>query len=147
MRGTIRSRGAFRNVYENGRKAVGRHMVVFALVPVANDAGVDGAESVDPTRVGVVASRKVGNAVARSRAKRVLRAAFSPLRAGLPDGTQIVLVARRSLIENGLRSTQAEREMRDLIEHLLRSQDPTGRSRSDPGKDAAARGRGGKASR
>jgi len=57
----------------------------------------DGAAPADALRVGFTASRKVGNAVARNRAKRRLRAAASQL---LPllgrEGHDYVLVARAS---------------------------------------------------
>jgi ribonuclease P protein component len=55
------------------------------------------AEAPGPRRVGYTASRRVGNAVARNRAKRRLRAAAAAL---LPldgkDGTDYVLIARAS---------------------------------------------------
>jgi ribonuclease P protein component len=59
----------------------------------------DGAAPADALRVGFTASRKVGNAVARNRAKRRLRAAASQL---LPllgrEGHDYVLVARGTTV-------------------------------------------------
>lgn len=49
-----------------------------------------------PERVAVVAGKRVGGAVARNRAKRVLRAAW-PQVAGLTRGSDAVLVARASI--------------------------------------------------
>lgn len=45
-------------------------------------------------RMGITVSKKVGGAVQRNRAKRVLRAAFSALAPSLKAGYDFVLVAR-----------------------------------------------------
>ena len=50
-------------------------------------------------RLGVVASRKVGNAVKRARAKRRLREVFRTHRSLLSGDVDVVLVARAALIE------------------------------------------------
>ena len=108
MKGTLKSRRAFQHTYEHGRRAIGAHIVVFAL-----------ADSVDlgeePGAVGIVASRKVGHSPARSRAKRVLRAALREVRARQSVRGHVVLVARRALIEDRMRSTEAARELEALL--------------------------------
>lgn len=67
-----------------------------------------------PARVAVVASRKVGTAVARNRAKRLLREAVRavPLRSGV----DIVLVARSACASSVLDPVQSE--VADLAERL-----------------------------
>ncbi|MCI0451291.1 MAG: ribonuclease P protein component [Candidatus Latescibacteria bacterium] len=80
----------FRRCYESGKKLVARHAVIF-LHPVDTD---------EETRVGVVASRKVGGAVKRNRAKRLLR---ETARRIAPKWTDrhiwVVLVAKASIVE------------------------------------------------
>ena len=49
-------------------------------------------------RLGVVASKKVGNAPERARAKRRLREAFRRNRGRFVSSDDVVLVARRSLL-------------------------------------------------
>ena len=46
------------------------------------------------TRIGLTTSKKIGNAVIRNRARRVLRAAFAEVAPMLKPGFDIVLVAR-----------------------------------------------------
>jgi RNase P protein component len=60
---SLRSKSEFRKVYEEGVKRVGRYLVLY-LLPAEDDASA------------VVASRKVGGAVKRNRAKRLLREAL-----------------------------------------------------------------------
>ncbi|MDX1660081.1 MAG: ribonuclease P protein component [Nitriliruptorales bacterium] len=69
-------------VFQDGRHRAGRLAVCHV-----RDRGDD-----DPPRLTVVASRKVGKAVARNRAKRLLREASR--RVAWRDGLDIVLVAR-----------------------------------------------------
>ncbi len=51
------------------------------------------------TRLGLVASRKVGNAVARNRARRLLREAARQLYGHVPPGWDIILLARRPILQ------------------------------------------------
>ena len=78
----------FQEAYDQNRRRHGRHMVLF--LRAAPDASL---------RLGVVASKKVGNAVERARAKRRLREAFRRNRARFTASTDdVVLVARRSIL-------------------------------------------------
>lgn len=52
-----------------------------------------------PTRVGVITSRKIGAAVARSRARRLLREAFRLNQVRLDQAIDLVLVARPSIVD------------------------------------------------
>jgi ribonuclease P protein component len=83
-----------------------------------NDAGRSPLGDSRGVAVGIVASRKVGNAVARNRAKRVLRAALAPLRPHLKAYTRLVLVARRSMIEDGVGAATVEAELAKILEDL-----------------------------
>lgn len=65
-------------------------------------------------RVAVVASRRVGGAVARNRAKRLLREAVRHV--ALQPGTDVVLVARRACADAGFADVHAE--LLDLAERL-----------------------------
>jgi ribonuclease P protein component len=64
----------------------------------------------DPTgaRLGVTASRKLGSAVVRNRAKRLIREAFRATRDLWPDDVDVVVVARQPLTDKKLPDVVAE---------------------------------------
>jgi ribonuclease P protein component len=94
----LSSPNAFRSVFTNGRS----HARGVVVVYVAKRA-----EGGQP-RVGYVVSRKVGGAVARNRAKRLLREAMRLEGAGLPDGLDLVVVARPSIAGTSYQTVAAD---------------------------------------
>ena len=122
---SLTKQSEFQKVYGNGTKRVGRLVVVYLLS--ANDFGS-----------GVVASRKVGGAVQRNRAKRLMREArrngslgseskvlglcerFFPAEMGESlsndggTGLWVVLVARHRILR------ASALEVRDELETLLK---------------------------
>jgi ribonuclease P protein component len=91
----IRRRADFQQVYDKGSRQGGRLMTVFIL-PRAGDI----------TRLGIAATRKLGGAVQRNRAKRLIREIFRRHRH--PPGLDIVVVPRTALLEAPLTDIQAE---------------------------------------
>ncbi len=79
----LRRRGEFASVQDRGQKAVAGHLV---LLGKANPLG--------RRRLGLTVSSKVGNAVVRTRVKRLLREAFRTRRRLLPDSVDAVIIAR-----------------------------------------------------
>lgn len=88
----------FRRAYNRGKSFVTPLVVVYV---VKNRLPV--------TRVGITTSKKVGNAVTRSRARRVLREAYRPLAPRAAKGYDLVLVARGRT--PGAKSTQVGRHI------------------------------------
>jgi ribonuclease P protein component len=85
----------FRHVYDHGRRVEGRLAVLYAL-----------DTSDKPRALGVVTSRKIGGAVVRNRARRLLREAYRLNQHKLKDHVQLVLIARSAI--NGRRFAEVE---------------------------------------
>ncbi len=62
-----------------------------------------------PTRIGITTGKKLGNAVMRNRARRVIRAAWRNISDGVLPGADIVFVARTRT--SACKSTEVERVM------------------------------------
>lgn len=119
MKGSIRSRREFDAVYTHGVRRHGRYAVLF-LLPADTRAQFLGPEGADEVRLGIVASRRVGGAVQRNRAKRVLRDAARGLIDLLTPGCRMVIVARRTLVEDGVKSPAVRAELERLLQQGLR---------------------------
>jgi ribonuclease P protein component len=83
----LRRRAEFLRVQERGIK-VAADCVLALVLPNERPDGL--------TRLGLTVSSKVGNAVVRSRIRRRLRELFRTRRASLPQGLDMVLIARSS---------------------------------------------------
>ena len=65
-----------------------------------------------PLRLGITASRKIGNAVQRSRARRLIREAFRAVFEELPEQLDMVVIVKRPI---------GERKMADLLAEFQRA--------------------------
>lgn len=126
MRGTLRNRRQFQLVYEKGSKAVGRLLVAYAYRPEPAES-----ERIGEHAVGVVASRKVGNAVARSRAKRRLREAYRQFQTRLHRPRWFVFIARQGLAVRDLSQDRILEDMERLLQQLEALSTSPGSSRKD----------------
>ena len=108
----IRRRPDFQKVYELGARIGGRYSTVFMLP----NGGTTG-------RLGIAATKKFGGAVARNRAKRLIREVFR--RNKLAPGFDIVVIPKRGLLDATL--TVLEADYRALVERQLERARRTGR--------------------
>ena len=105
----LRRRIEFQRAYEHGIRASGRYMVVFVWVRAAG--GPVGR------RLGVTASRRVGNAVVRARSKRRLRELVRLDERGFVGrDVDVVINARRGCADAPW--DELERDYRRCVEKL-----------------------------
>ncbi len=98
----VRKRAEFLDIQSGGVRVNG-DCLVFVLKRRA--AG-------SPLRLGITASRKIGNSVQRSRARRLIREGFRAVFNDLPGALDIVVIVRRPL---------GERKMGALLEEWQRA--------------------------
>jgi ribonuclease P protein component len=91
----IRTRPAYQSVYDRGTKVHGRLMTVFML-PRSDRA----------TRLGITATRRIGGAVQRNRAKRLIREVFR--QHPHPPGFVIVVIPRAGLPGAGIHAVETD---------------------------------------
>ena len=118
----VRLRPEFERAYERGQRLRGRFMTLF----VASNGGTR-------CRLGVAATRKLGSAVVRNRAKRLARELFR--RQKPPAGLDIVVVPRREMLDASFATHEADYS--DTLARCKREQPYPARSRR---RDARARG-------
>ncbi len=92
----------FRRLYTRGKSLVSSYFILYTL------KGRTGR-----TRLGITAGKKLGCAVKRNRAKRLLTAAFSECAGNIKAGQDFVLVARVRILN--VKSTVVKTELERLI--------------------------------
>ncbi|MDO5560377.1 MAG: ribonuclease P protein component [Oscillospiraceae bacterium] len=78
----------FLNLYKKGRSIVSKSVVIYVL-----------ENGLPYNRFGITAGKKVGNAVMRNRAKRIIRQAYRENELLFPIGIDIIFVARKAASE------------------------------------------------
>ena len=94
----LRRRSEFQRVFDIGQRGQGRFLT---LIVAPNDTAT--------SRLGIVASRKLGDAVRRNRAKRLVREVFRqspPVADRL--GVDIVVIPRRELFDAAYSSLETD---------------------------------------
>lgn len=102
---TLKQNKDFRRLYYRGKSQSGSCLVTYAV-----------KSRLDGCRIGITSSKKIGNAVERNRARRVIRAAFTELEPMINGSWDIVFVARTRTAH--VKMQQVEAQMRNQFKEL-----------------------------
>lgn len=88
QRERLRRKSEFQRVYQGGKKIVSSSFILYALHEPEQGY----------RRLGITASRKIGNAVIRNRCKRLIRELFRQNKERFPEHADIVVVVTRAMV-------------------------------------------------
>ncbi len=98
-------RAEFSLCYNNGIKIYSRYFLAFVLTQ----------DEAHQSRVGLAVSKKIGNAIARNRLKRLLREFCRLNQATLPQNSDIVITPKKHIKVNKLTYKDVEEELHKLF--------------------------------
>ena len=104
----IKEHHLYDKTFRRGKRSVGKYVAVYIL----RDLKAEKLKNAHPqkiyvNRLGLSVSKKLGGAVERNRAKRVIRAAYDSVKAELKAGNLIVISPRSAIA--GAKSTDVAR--------------------------------------
>lgn len=109
----------YKKTYVGGKKAGGKYTAIYIL----KDRRAYALKKANPqkkfvNRVGLTVTKKIGNAVTRSRVKRILRAAYAETEKvyGIKKGWLVVISAREAAVN--AKSSEVYAEMVKQLEKL-----------------------------
>lgn len=113
----IKEHHLYNKTYRSSRRFFGRYVCIYVLKDThARLLQKSHPQGLIVNRFGISVTKKIGSAVKRNRAKRVIRAAYAPLEDKLCKGFLIVVSAKPEI--EGAKSTEVEREMRYAFKKL-----------------------------
>jgi ribonuclease P protein component len=114
----IKEHHLYNKAFAKGERAVGKLVAVYVLKDYAARRLTLAHPQKKPfNRVGLSVGKRIGSAVARNRAKRLLREGYRAVKkAGIKTGFLVVLAAREEL--KGKKATDVQKELLRLFSKL-----------------------------
>lgn len=113
----IKENHLYNKAYKRGERCVGKYVAVYVLRDLrARRIMIENPEKKYLNRLGIAVSKKIGNAVTRNRAKRIIRAAYRAIEAEIKTGFLIVISARSEIV--GKKTQDIELELRNAMRKL-----------------------------
>ena len=113
----IKEHHLYNKAYRQGKHFFGRYICVYVLKDThAKLLQKSHPKKLIVNRFGISVSKKVGTAVKRNRAKRIIRAAYASLEDKLKTGYLIVISAKPEI--EGKKSFEIESELRYAVKKL-----------------------------
>ena len=107
----IKEHHLYNKAYRKGKSYVGKLTAVYVLKDYkAERLKKENPEKKYVNRIGLSVSKKLGGAVGRNRAKRLIRAGFDPIRGKISAGYLIVISARTAILDKKSTDVKAELE-------------------------------------
>ena len=113
----IKEHHLYNKAYRSSRRFFGRYVCVYVLKDThAQLLKKAHPQKITVNRLGLAVSKRVGGAVKRNRAKRIIRAAYADLEDRLSRGFLIVISAKPEI--EGCKSTEIAKELRYAFKKL-----------------------------
>lgn len=100
----LRKKSSIKEVFAEGKNYSVKYVAIYVL-----------KDPKRPKRFGFIASKKVGNSVQRSRAKRLMREVIRLHLSEIKNNIQIILIARASI--KGVSYWEVEKSMMNLLKN------------------------------
>ena len=106
---SLKKNSDFQNVYKNGKSYANKYLVMYVL-----------ENNTDKNRLGISASKKVGNSVVRHRFARLVRESYRLHENIFNSGLDIVVVARKSASLAGYAEIESALLHLSKLHHMIK---------------------------